>query len=229
MLRKSCLLSILLLAAALPTLANGVDPVDVQDPRIEGDYLEVRTADVWTGPCFANGEVNLTGREGMMAWRVERGQWDGVDLSGLQVIAVVRAANTLGDPFTDTLPAKSVILVDNRASEEQSEALVKFARDMGGDLLQDVVWTRKAPVEMKVTPGSGEASLKAGTLAEVRTRSLNHHDMHCGNEYVYYPPLTDVTSAEPAYALAHRFDGDGLGATWSSAMKRSAFVGTFAR
>jgi hypothetical protein len=31
----------------------------------------------------------------------------------------------------------------------------------------------------------------------------------------------------PAYAMAHDYKGQGLGATWSSPEKRSAFVGNF--
>jgi hypothetical protein len=31
----------------------------------------------------------------------------------------------------------------------------------------------------------------------------------------------------PAYAIAHSFQGKGLGTTWSSPDKRSAFVGQF--
>ena len=32
-------------------------------PAISGDYLEVRSCDVYTGPCFANSEMGLTGKE----------------------------------------------------------------------------------------------------------------------------------------------------------------------
>ena len=35
-------------------------PLLARDTTISGDYLEVRTGDVYTGPCFANAEVNLT-------------------------------------------------------------------------------------------------------------------------------------------------------------------------
>ena len=31
--------------------------------QISGDYLETRSADVYTGPCFANAEVGLTGND----------------------------------------------------------------------------------------------------------------------------------------------------------------------
>ena len=186
----------------------GNDPTEIVRQGISGTYLEVRTADVWTGPCFANGEVNLRGKEALLAWSVKEGSWNGVSLSGLNVVAVLRANITLGDPFAEPLRAKSVLIVDNRASEEQSEALISFAKQMGGELLNDVVWAREAPVEIDHGRESGFAMVKAGEIAELRTRALNHHDMHCGNEAVYYPPLTKVVEASPAYALAHRFEGD---------------------
>ncbi len=64
---------------------------------IQGDYVEVRSADIYTGPCFANAEVNLDGKQAMVAWRVRHGNWQGVPLSGLSVVAVVEAQGTLGD------------------------------------------------------------------------------------------------------------------------------------
>jgi hypothetical protein len=76
---------------------------------------------------------------------------------------------------------------------------------------------------------SGVASLTAGTEVELRTRALNHHDHLCGNEEVYYPPLTPTAEAVPAVTLAHSFSGAELGKTWSSPGKRSAFVGHFER
>jgi hypothetical protein len=46
-------------------------------PTVSGDYLEVRSCDVYTGSCFANAEMNLTGKEGMMVWSVREGAWKG--------------------------------------------------------------------------------------------------------------------------------------------------------
>ena len=85
------LLSLGVLALALPAAA--------QAAQIQGDYVETRSADVWTGPCFANAETGLTGREAILAWRVEKGAWNGVPLDGLSVVGVVKASATLGDPF----------------------------------------------------------------------------------------------------------------------------------
>ena len=50
--------------------------------QIRGDYIETRSADVYTGQCFANGEVNLVGDEAILAWHVQSGSWDGVSLDG---------------------------------------------------------------------------------------------------------------------------------------------------
>ena len=66
-------------------------------PAISGDYLEVRSCDVYTGPCFANSEMGLTGKDGIMVWSIRDGNWKGTALDGLSVIAVVRTDGTLGD------------------------------------------------------------------------------------------------------------------------------------
>jgi hypothetical protein len=100
---------------------------------------------------------------------------------------------------------------------------------MGGQYLADVRWVKSAPIELEMLHGPGFVSLRAGEFAELKTRALSHHDMHCGNEFMYYPPLVETNSVRPAYALAHRFSGEGLGSTWSWPGKRSAFIGSFAR
>src|SRR5258708_37987814 len=118
--------------------------------QIRGDYIETRSADVYTGQCFANGEVNLVGKEAIVAWHVQSGSWDGVSLDGLTIAAAVRAQATLGDPYANPYPAQSVLLVDDQASPQQSAALVNFAKQMGGELLQNVNQTIAVPMEMIV-------------------------------------------------------------------------------
>src|SRR5260370_29768487 len=90
--------------------------------EIHGDYIETRSADVYTGQCFANGEVNLVGNEAIVAWHVESGSWDGVPLDGLTVAAAVRAQATLGDPYANPYPAESILIVDDQANMQQRTA-----------------------------------------------------------------------------------------------------------
>src|SRR5688572_4929467 len=90
---------------------------------IRGTYLESRNAEVYASHCFANSEIGLRGHLAVMAWKIEEGAWNGVSLKGLGIVAVVKANATLGDPFNNPLPAKAALIVDERASSEQREAL----------------------------------------------------------------------------------------------------------
>src|SRR3954471_13350519 len=83
--------------------------------KISGDYLEVRSCDVYTGPCFANSEMGLTGKEGMLVWSIRDGAWNGVDLSGLNVMAIVKVDGTLGDLKYQPRSGDAVLIVDAKA------------------------------------------------------------------------------------------------------------------
>lgn len=202
-----------------------------QAQKITGDYLESRSADVYVAQCFANGEVGLVGDQALMAWHVRNGSWDGQKLDGLTVIAAVKANATLGDPYANPYPAKSVMLVDEEATPAQREALVAFAQHMGGKLTSTVVRVIPTTIEMNVLRDHahhGEAMLRAGTFAEIQTRALNEGDHTCGAETTYYPPLTKLEHSMAAVAMTDEYQGPGLGVDWDRHGKRSAFVGTFA-
>jgi Protein of unknown function (DUF1326) len=196
--------------------------------QIRGDYVESRSADVYTGQCFANGEVNLVGNEAIMAWHVQSGSWNGVSLDGLTIAAAIRASATLGDPYANPDPVQSVLIVDDQASAQQRDALVAFAHHVSGSLLANAGQVIPAPMELVVNrERHGVAWLRAGQFATVQTRSLNEHDHLCGNEVTFYPPLTDLSHSMPAVALTDSYRGRGLGVDWESHGKRSAFVGSF--
>ena len=213
------LLSVLVLALLVSTAAA---------QQIRGDYIETRSADVYTGQCFANGEVNLVGNQAILAWRIQSGSWNNVALDGLTVAAAVRAKGTLGDPYENPYPAEAVMIVDDHATAPQRAALLAFAQHMGGELLKNVSKVVPAPMELAInTKNHGSAMLRAGTFAVVQTRGIDSSDHLCGNEVTFYPPLTPVAHSMPAVALTDAYHGPGLGVDWESHGKRSAFVGTF--
>ncbi|MGP8246654.1 MAG: DUF1326 domain-containing protein [Bryobacteraceae bacterium] len=197
---------------------------------INGNYIEARTADVYTGPCFANGEVEMNGREAVFGWKINNGSWHGVDVHGLSVVGVIRTEHTLGDVYNPVNPAKAVLIIDSRADAEQALALRSFAQAQAGGLLDHIVKVDYAPIELTIQNGNihgGAAKLTAGSLATIQTRALNETDHICGNEDVFYPPLAKLVHSMPAYALADSFSGSGLGETWESPYRRSGFLGMF--
>ncbi len=219
-----------LMAAVALTMLVAASSIQAQ--QISGDYVETRSADVYTGPCVANGEVGLVGDLAILGWRVKKGSWSGVNLAGLSVVGVVKAGATLGDTYSNPYPAKAVMIVDERANENQRAALLSFARLMGGDLLKDVVRVEIAPIKLDVNHSSGHYGtvvLKAGDIAGVETRMIGDKDHLCGNEVAFYPPLTETTHSMPAVAELDKYTGPGLGVSWTSHGRRSAFVGSFAR
>ena len=226
------LFAALLAVSAAVFAADATIPDKAPDLKnsIRGNYIEARTADVYTGPCFAMSEMNLTGDLGIFGWQVERGSFDGVRLDGLSVVGVLHASATLGDTTTSSYPVKSVIIVDAKANLEQRLALQKFAVKMAGGLLNDVVKVETQPISFDIENNdihSRNASLTAGTLAAIKTRALTAGDQICHNESTWYPPLTAVDHAMPAYTETQMFHGQGLNTQWNYSQKRASFLGTF--
>jgi hypothetical protein len=120
-------------------------------------------------------------------------------------------------------------MVDSAANPRQRAALIALAQHNGGRLLENVVRVEYVPVmlDAPADPHEGSAILRAGRLATIITRPLNHHDHICGNETNFYPPLTDVSDAVSAVAATDQFHGDGLGTEWTTHGRRSVYIARF--
>ncbi|MHB1426175.1 MAG: DUF1326 domain-containing protein [Gemmataceae bacterium] len=212
------LAALALLFAAAPLSAAG----------LSGQYIEARTIDVWTGPCFANADINLGGKHAIMAWKIDKGEWNKVSLDGLGVVAVLAASDTLGTQQTGR--GKAILIVDERANREQKDALIALAKQQGGELLGNIVSVRAARVELSVCDCAegGCGTLRAGD-ARIETRCLDHkHDKVCGNESAFFPPLARDVKAQAALAAENTYTGKGLDGTWKDSGRRGAYLGTFA-
>jgi len=228
--KKNGFLFAILVVTLICALPAGAAP-NKQAPQITGQYLESRTADIYTGPCIANSEVNLAGKQVVMAWHVDQGTWTDVDLSGLTVVAVANATDTLGMDGAVPSLARSILIVDQSATTAQRTALINFAQAQGGAILSHVMAVEVAPMKFETNVGGHHmaSSLTAGTLVRVTTRSLNDGDEFCHNEDVYYPPLAaNLTLSMPAVATESGYHGNHLGITWTENERRGVFVGTFA-
>ncbi len=200
--------------------------------QISGEYIEARTCDVYTGPCFANAEMDLVGKEAVMAWKVDEGGWNGVALEGLGVAIVVTSEKTMGASEFFRMKAgkiSSLILVDDRATEEQHDALVAFAKHSAKEFTLDVKKIIKAPIKLENDHLSGKGTFTAGDVAKIETRGLQKGDCVCSNEAIFYQPLTKVSDISPALSNTLSFTGEGFDRTWTTHGQRNAFLATFRR
>jgi hypothetical protein len=142
--------------------------------HIEGDYFESCNCEAIC-PCRMVGEVP-GGRSthgicyGVLSWLIHRGEAEGVDLGGLAVaLALTYDDDEPGSPWT------FVIYVDERATEEQRDALAGILTGrLGGDHILRLPWVRKpselvairpAAIELRFCPNGNE--LRVGSVVEL--------------------------------------------------------------
>jgi len=136
----------------------------------------------------------------------------------------------LGDVELSPQPARSVLIVDEQADPQQREALVRFAEQKAGDVLGKMVRVDAAPIHVDACPEcnkGGCAKVRVGDVVAIETRCLTCNDCVCGNEELYYPPLTQVADAKPAYTITAVFHGAGLNTRFDEGNRRSAYLATF--
>jgi len=215
---KKIALSVALSILALAPLAAG-------PTSVTGTYVEARTAEVFAGACVMNGEAATTGREALLAWKVDRGQVNGVTLDGLAVVAALASDNNLGihEIGGESTPARAAIFVDSRANAAQRKALVAMVRSLSGNLISSVVQETSAPISF--VDSGHQITVSADTLKLSVEKHLSH-DASCGNKQ-WFSPLTPVDQAEMGTTAANEFSGPALCTKWSDPNKRSSFFGRF--
>lgn len=208
------------LASAAPAASDGA-------PSVRGLYVEARSCDVWTGPCFSNSEFNVVGNLAVVGWTVTEGVWDGVRLDGRSVVAVIEAEGTLMTTVEGR--TRAGLYVDAGATSEQARALEAMARALAPGHLGRIVRVERRPISIRVE--GAEATLSVGRdEAVVRTGPLGHCDAVCGNEQQAYAPIGAGARVLCAKALEHAYRGTVIeDRSWSYPNRRSAMVGSFER
>ena len=131
-----------LLACLASTLCVGVASAE----SITGQYVEARNAAMWAGPCLYNSEMGMVGDKATLAWKVTKGSFDDVTLDGLAVVAVVFGDRTFG--MGDKVNTRTIFVVDERANESQQSALIRLARALANETIQDVIAVKRSKIEM---------------------------------------------------------------------------------
>lgn len=136
--------------------------------HLEGRLLEVCNCNVLC-PCWIGENPDNGTCDTIIAWRIDKGAVDGVDVSGNTIAAVAHIpGNILEGNWT------AAIYVDDRASKAQEEALLKvYTGKAGGpvadlaSLIGDVVSVERAPIRFTVVEGKGELEIGKNYYAEL--------------------------------------------------------------
>lgn len=197
--------------------------------EVRGSYLETRNAEIYASHCFANSEAGITGDLALMAWSIEAGEVDGVSVDGLGLVAVVKASQTIGDPFKNPLPTKTMLIFDEKATDRQRAALETLARRSAGELIGEVTDTETAPISLTFNGSihAKEATLTAGDIVAVNTRAIVDSDSLCHLDNIYYQPIIALDHAMPAHALHQGVHAADFGVQVDEYRRSSVYLGTF--
>jgi hypothetical protein len=214
-----------MLSSAIVALA--VSPLIAGGHNVSGSYVEARTAEVFTGGCIMGSEAETMGKEAVLAWKVDRGSFNGISLDGLSVVAAVAGDKNLGiqEVGGGKAVTRSTLFVDQRANPAQQLALVAMATDLSQGTLGTIVNVSPAPI--RFADSDAEVQVASGpVLLEVSKHSP--HEETCG-AMQWFHPLASVDEAEVGLTAQHSFTGSGLGSKWSDPNRRSSFFGTFSK
>ncbi|HSV82744.1 MAG TPA: DUF1326 domain-containing protein [Ramlibacter sp.] len=136
--------------------------------HLEGRLLEVCNCNVLC-PCWIGEDPDNGTCDTIIAWRIDQGTIEGVDVAGNTLAAVAHVpGNILQGNW------KAAIFVDDNASQAQYDALLKvFTGQAGGPvadlakLIGEVVSVERAPIRFTVDEGRGELAIGADYYAEL--------------------------------------------------------------
>ena len=213
------------LALSAVFLTFAMAALSARPTTLQGTYVEARTSEVFAGACIINGEAATTGREAVLAWKVDSGQLNGVPLSGLSVVAAISgdtnlSVHEIGGEFATT---RTALFVDARATDDQRKALITMVRTLATPNVGDIAEVTSASIDF--VAGDDEIRVAANTV-KLAVRKEMSHDSSCGNKQ-WFEPLSTVHHAEMGIAVENAFSGTSLGTKWSDPNKRSGFFGAF--
>ena len=136
--------------------------------HLEGRLLEVCNCKVLC-PCWIGEDPDHGTCDTIVAWRIDQGAVDGIEVGGNTIAAVAHIpGNILAGHW------RAAIFVDQNASAAQEAALLKvFTGQAGGPvadlaaLIGEVVSVERAPIRFTVDEGQGELAIGTDYYAQL--------------------------------------------------------------
>lgn len=209
-----------LTAIALLLTASAV--LATETATVQGEYLEARSASVYIGACHYGAEYAEGGGQATLVWNIRQGEWKGVSLDGLTVVAVVSAQNNLA---VDTKTRRSAVYLDAKATPEQRIALTNLLSTKRGEVLGEIVGTKVVPITFMKKKVDYE--VRVGTVLTLS--AARYPCQYCTQPHqIWYKPLDKIDGAVVGKSNAYRYKDSILPVTWSQGIsKNNIFVGDF--
>lgn len=207
-------------ACALPLLGL-LGPASGDDtPAPSGRYAEARTASVFAGACHYGGEAVTTGRSALCVWRIEGGAFEGVDLSGVKVAALVTADANLAED----VERRSVVYVDSPDSQRGLAAL-RWLAATRAEIVGEVVLVRATSIETRIE--DERYRVRAGEWFELDGGALPDRECCKMHYQVWYRPFDTQVDAIVGQDESFGCAEPALGLAWSRPNENAAFFGAF--
>jgi hypothetical protein len=175
--------------------------------EIEGRLLEVCTCNVLC-PCWVGEDPDFKTCDTVIAWGIEKGIIEGVDVSGLTMAVSAHIPKNILIPKS----WKAVVFVDERATADQEGAMIRlFTGQLGGaiadlaGLIGEVVAVERSPIAFTVEGGKGRLTI--GKLVEAEMAPFVGAT---GNPTTLAETVFSTIPGSPVYASkASQFTKDG--------------------
>ncbi|TAM86626.1 DUF1326 domain-containing protein [bacterium] len=182
---------------------------------LQGTLLEACSCNVLC-PCWIGEDPDTGTCDGLIAYHFERGTINGIDVSGLNMIGVAKIPGNVLTPKS----WKLLVLVDERATDEQLSAIVDaYSGKLGGpladmaQLIGEVLAVERAPISHEVRSGAG--TLKVGDVIAAEMAPFRSRD---GDITTLRDSIFSNIPGSPAYvskASRHTVNLPKYGMVWS--------------
>ncbi|MBV8638384.1 MAG: DUF1326 domain-containing protein [Candidatus Eremiobacteraeota bacterium] len=181
---------------------------------LQGTLLEACSCDVLC-PCWIGENPDTGDCKAFVAYHFDKGEINGVDVSGLSMVNVARIPGNVLTPHT----WKLLLLIDDKATDEQVDALLAaYSGKLGGpladlaQLVSEVVGVERVPISHQVRGGAG--TLHAGDYVAAEMEPYRGPD---GSPTTLRDSIFSTIPGSPAYvakAKYHRVDIPNYGIKW---------------
>jgi hypothetical protein len=158
-------------------------------PPVAGDYVEVRSNEVFTCACRYSGQTVTSGREAILAWSFRQGEVSGVPLADTRSVAVIQGNANLG---LDGVERQSVLFID-APTQAQRKTLNEFLREHYTHVFGRILNIYYVPVSFE---RDGERfRVRVGETCEAVLRPARLWEEAHGGSALRYDPFVPTRTA----------------------------------